>query len=219
MIFEQMMDSVQPLVEQILRHPFNEGLARGILSEDTFMRYLQQDALYLTDFSKTLGLIAARLPAAFSQTFLKLALGAVEAERTLHQSYLANYGVSHLVEKNPACFMYTHYLLSTANLSTVEEAVASVVPCFWIYQRVGLHIAQTQARPNPFQAWIQTYSSVEFDEAVACVIEIMNALAANASMPVQQAMMRSFKCATELEWLFWEDAYQKTPALSERLMS
>lgn len=218
MIFETMTDLAAPLVQRILTHPFNEALAKGTLSQQTFVGYLQQDALYLRDFSKALALVAARLPAHFSANVLKLALGAVDAEQKLHQRYLEIDSSSRIVEKNPACFMYTHYLLSTASLGAIEEAVASLVPCFWIYLIVGRHVAKTQVELNPFHAWINTYSSESFELAVTSIIDLMNTLAASASDQIQQQMLSAFKCATELEWLFWEDAYSETPSLAQRVI-
>ena len=218
MIFEIMTEQVAPLVQKILTHPFNDELAKGTLPQQTFIGYLQQDALYLRDFSKALALVAARLPAHFSANVLKLALGAVEAAQRLHQRYLEIESSSSIVEQNPACFMYTHYLLSTASLGAIEEAIASLVPCFWIYQIVGRHIAATQAEPNPFHAWINTYSSESFELAVSSIVDLMNTLAASASTQNQQQMLRAFKCATELEWLFWEDAYCETPSFFQRVI-
>ncbi len=217
MIFKTMIHLVDPLVQRILTHPFNQTLAEGTLSQQTFIYYLQQDALFLNDFSKALALVAARLPAPFSGHILKFAVGAVEAEQQLHRNYLKAKTLTHPIEKNTACFMYTNYILKTSSLGSVEEAVASLVPCFWIYHIVGEHIAASQATPNPFHAWIDTYSSESFQHVVSRVIEMMNVLAESASDKTQHDMLSAFKCATELEWLFWDEAYHEAPTLSKRI--
>jgi thiaminase (transcriptional activator TenA) len=217
MVFESMINGLTPLIQRILQHPFNDALAKGTLSQQKFLAYLQQDTLYLRDFSKALALVSARLPSIFSGRILKLALGAVEAEQKLHESYLSAYEITELPQKNPACFAYTHYLLSLATLGCVEEALASLVPCFWIYKIVGQHVAERCVVPNPFYPWIAAYSSPSFEEAVNEIILVMNHLAENASSEGREKMHNAFKCATELEWLFWEDAYQNTLTLSQRI--
>ena len=40
----------------------------------------------------------------------------------------------------PVCHHYVHFLKSTAALDAVEIAMAAVLPCFWIYQKVGDYI-------------------------------------------------------------------------------
>lgn len=207
MLFEAMSYEVSPLLKAILAHPFQQELADGTLLQERFLEYLRQDALYLSDFSRALALVAARLPTHFSTRFLTLALGAVEAERELHHRYLSAHEAQLSVDKNPACFAYTHYLLSTATLGSVEEAVASLVPCFWIYQVVGAHVAAIAVESNPFHLWIETYASPSFKEAVESIIEVMDTLALSASKETQEKMRAAFYRATALEWLFWDDAY------------
>jgi thiaminase/transcriptional activator TenA len=48
-------------------------------------------------------------------------------------------------------------------LAQVEVTMASVLPCFWIYKKVGDHIYQQQNKQNnPYQTWIDTYAGEEF---------------------------------------------------------
>ncbi|MDP3559447.1 MAG: thiaminase II [Legionellaceae bacterium] len=210
MIFSSMCDLVEPLVSKIHHHPFNRELAEGTLPQEKFIGYVLQDALYLNDFAKALAMAATRLPADTSAQFLRFALNAIEAEQGLHRDYLRPFNINMSdMEKNPACFMYTHYLLSTATLASVEEAVASVLPCFWIYQIVGARIALTQVSGNPYQSWIDMYSSEAFEQTVNAAIQVMNLLAEEASPALQNKMIMAFKRATELEWLFWDDAYHQ----------
>ncbi len=208
MIFQTMTEDVSPVIEAIFSHPFQQSLAKGTLSQAQFLEYLRQDSLYLIDFSKALTLVSARLPHDFSSCFLKLALGAIEAERELHHRYLTRHQGLWSVDKNPACFAYTHYLLSMAALGTIEEAVASLVPCFWIYQIVGEYIAKIAIKPNPFDIWIDAYASPSFKEAVDSIVDVMNVLASSASLDIQEKMRAAFRRASMLEWFFWDDAYR-----------
>ncbi len=140
---ETLWTHIQPLYEEILAHPFNQELASGILSQARFHFYLAQDALYLRDFSRALAFIAARShTSSHIGHFLQFALGALVAERELHAHFLGNRYCDEATPPSPACLAYTRYLISTATTAPLEEAIAAVLPCFWIYREVGRAISE-----------------------------------------------------------------------------
>jgi thiaminase/transcriptional activator TenA len=114
-----------------------------------------------------------------------------------------------MMAQSPACFMYTNYLLKTVALASVEEAVASLLPCFWVYQEVGKNIAATQQPNNPYQDWIELYAGEQFSISVNKAIHIANDLGNNASNHIKEKMIAAFIRSTELEWLFWDHAYHQ----------
>ncbi len=211
MIFERMRQETKFLLKKIHQHPFNIELAQGRLDLSKFIYYLIQDSLYLVDFSKALAITAARLPERHdSRQYMQFALGAIEAENQLHLDFLADHKVSNLAahRQSPACFMYTNYLLKIASLASVEEAVASLLPCFWIYSEVGKKIAAMEIiSNNPFQDWIDLYASDAFAGSVESAIDTVNMLGQQASETIKNNMLSAFIKATELEWLFWDSAY------------
>lgn len=213
MIFNEMRSSVDFMLAQIHDQPFNLELCSGILPQEKFIYYLVQDSLYLSDYSRALALTAARLTDnQHTQQFIEFALGAIKAERDLHINYLQKHEGLHSnsIEQNPTCFMYTNYLLKMASTASVEEAVASLLPCFWIYQEVGRQILQAQAdRNNPYRNWIDLYAGTEFELSVQTAIEIVNELGASASIDIQKKMVTAFARSTQLEWLFWDSAYKQ----------
>ena len=207
MIITTLCNAVADIVQNIHEHPFNQSLANGSLSSDVFTHYLEQDALYLADFSKALAITAARLPNNHqSKQFLQFSQSAIQAEYSLHQNYLPQ---TPTTKQSPACFMYTNYILKMASLASVEEAVASLLPCFWVYRDVGKKIASQASKQNPYQEWITLYSSDEFDQSVDAIIQITNELGATASESLKDKMRAAFMQSTQLEWLFWDSAYQK----------
>lgn len=201
--------SIQPIYQAILDHPFNQELAQGTLATDRFQFYLKQDALYLVDFAKALGLVGARSSQPTQIVdFQNFAIGAIVAERGLHESYFELYGITLDVGYAPGCFTYTHYLLATAALCPIEEAIAALLPCFWIYREVG-NVIYANAKPeNPYQKWIETYSGEEFSTAVDKAIRITEDVAAAASEPTRERMGSAFMYSSRLEWMFWDSAYR-----------
>ena len=209
-MFDELKTAVADILPKIYLHPFNQELALGTLPIEKFIFYLNQDALYLVDFAKALALTAARLPHDHqSELFMQFSMNALKAERDLHMNFLKKYSIApHTSHKqSPFCFMYSNYLLHMASMADVEVAVASLLPCFWIYQQVGQRAFTKKIAHNPYQMWIDLYSSLEFNHSVDLMIATLNDLALHASMQCKQKMLNAFRQATLCEWQFWQGAY------------
>lgn len=140
--------------------------------------------------------------------FLNFSLGALIAERELHASFLpSNYNCER-VEPSPSCVGYTQYLIATAATMPIEEAVATVLPCFWIYREVGRNVAAHCKHDNPYMRWIETYSSQEFSDGTDQAISILDELAHHCSIEELERMKKAFEYSTLFEWHFWDDAYK-----------
>jgi thiaminase/transcriptional activator TenA len=201
--------AIEPIYQQILAHPFNQELAAGALSRARFQFYLQQDALYLTDFARALGLIAARSEGSEQVvSFLNFAIGAIVAERSLHESYFRLYEIQPETTYAPACFTYTRSLLASAALDPYEVAIAAVLPCFWIYREVGSAIYRTAQPDNPYQQWIDTYAGEEFAQVVQQALDITDSIAQHTTETMRGKMTAAFVTSSRLEWLFWDSAYR-----------
>ncbi|WHZ36585.1 thiaminase II [Sagittula sp. MA-2] len=201
------------LRQQIHDMPFNTEMATGHLRRDVFQGYIVQDALYLEGFARALSLAAAKAPdsAAVAQ-LAGSAAGAIAVERELHTHYMDRFGVSEAMlarmAPSAACDHYVSFLLRTAALGPFAEAVAALLPCFWIYRDVGRDIATRSAPDNPYAAWIDTYSGEAFDESVARMMALTDRLGAEADGPARARMSEAFERACWHEWRFWDSAYR-----------
>ncbi len=198
--------------EAILALPFNQELANGTLAKDLFCYYIEQDANYLLDFAKALALIAGRVQdAVIMSDFLEFSKSALIAEQdVVHHHYINLFKYKKTDGITPACFAYTNFLVRHATSSSVEIAIAAVLPCFWIYREVGKHIYNNYSRENnPYQKWIETYASSEFDDTVKKAIAIMDKYAETTTETTRNEMEKSFTQSSLMEWHFWNDAYYK----------
>jgi thiaminase (transcriptional activator TenA) len=204
-------DNAQATIVAIQEHPFNQELASGTLSSEKFSYYIEQDAVYLKDFSRCHAIIAAKVPVPCIRQFLNYADYALIAEQdVVHQFFREKFKIVNTGLLTMATLCYTSYLLRTCYHDPIEVAVAAVLPCFWVYRHVGLHIAKRAFPNNPYQRWIDTYVSDEFGQSVNDIIHTFDALAKQATVSTQQAMLRAFAHSTCLEWHFWNDAYHQT---------
>ena len=55
-------ESIEPIFQAILSHPFIEGLTSGALDKDAFRFYVTQDSHYLREFARMLALCGAKGP-------------------------------------------------------------------------------------------------------------------------------------------------------------
>lgn len=207
---ENAWNEIDKIYIKITAMPFNQELLAGSLLKERFQFYMQQDAVYLGEFSRALALIAARcFNHPYTLDFIRFAEGAVVVERALHEGYFEQFGVAEVAEASPTCQNYTQFLLTKASLDQVEVAMAAVLPCFWIYKRVGDYIyAHQENHNNPYQDWIATYAGEDFGILVEKAIAICDHVAAQCTIAQQEQMTKAFVRASQLEWMFWDSAYQ-----------
>lgn len=202
---EEAWDAALPTIRKIFELPFVVELANGILPKEKFLFYLEQDSIYIENYSRVLAHIASRLPKQ-EQTvdFLKFATDGFAVEKILHESYLGTEARNAL--PTPTTLLYNSYE-SAKCLSPVEIEAASILPCFWVYKKVGEEIMKNCSKENPYFHWIETYGDETFAESNRRAIEICDELACNASDDIRSQMTEAFVMATKMEWMFWDSAY------------
>lgn len=168
---------------------------------------MQQDSLYLIDYARALALVGARFTAEKDVALLlDFSQGALIAERGLHEHYFQAFGVTPVTTKGPACMMYTSYLVERAATANLAEAFAALLPCFWIYNEVGKHIVKKSHSPNPYEKWIEVYSSDEFGQVVDQAVMLTDRLADEAGNSERERMYEAFMLSSKMEYCFWDDA-------------
>lgn len=199
--------SIEPIYNEITRLPFIKELMDGTLPYEKFSFYLQQDALYLSDYGKVLTGIASKLKKAEHVTsFIHFAGDSITVENELHKSFVKEINLD--ANPSPSCLLYTSYLLRLLGNAPLEVICAGVLPCFWIYNEIGKYILANQAEgDNQYQNWINTYEGDEFSKSVIEAIAICDELAEACTPEQQKAMTEAFVICSKFEWMFWESAY------------
>ncbi len=220
MIFPELCGAVSHLLPKIHDHQFNKNLCLGTLPKKIFRFYLEQDALYLSDFSRALMLTSNRLSTDKHITqFKRLSHEILDTERNLHFKYLGElrspglFGARNIsLEKISVVADYTQHLLRTASDSPVEEAVASFIPCFWIYGDLGKKMLSmpNYNASNPYHAWISSYSNNQFTSAGKSIVETAEELVSTISCAVKKNnVVSAFVKSTEYELLFLNHISEK----------
>lgn len=211
---DELWAAAEPVYRRILAHPFLTGLADGSLDVAAFRFYILEDATYLREFARALSVTAAKAPKRqWIVAFDEDAVGSLEAERALHESYFRDFGLSEEeVESRPPApttLAYTSYLLATAYASDFGEALSALLPCYWIYLEVGRALAK-RGSPNPlYQRWIDNYGSDEYEKAVESVLAIMDEVASESGSAARARMTRHYVTTSRYEWMFWDMGYRQ----------
>ena len=205
---------IDDIFRAILAHPFITGLTDGSLPEEAFRFYVVQDALYLTRYARALSLCAARAPQERDiAMFSEHASGAIAAERSLHEGFFADFGLSvaevAATPLAPTNLAYTSYLLATTYGGSFAEAHGAVLPCYWIYWEVGKALI-ARGSPNPrYRRWIDTYGGEAFAGVVREVLALTDRIGQELSDAERRAMTAHVVMTSRYEWMFWDMGYRQ----------
>ena len=206
--------AAEPIYQEILRHPFLTGLTDGSLDAAAFRYYVIEDAFYLTEFARALGVAASKAPrdewiVALNQD----AIGSLQAERALHESFFRDFGLSEAELRSrppaPTTLAYTSYLVATAYSRPFPEVLSAVLPCYWVYAEVGRVLSKKGSSKPLYQRWIDTYGSEEYAATVAEVLGIMDEVALAESPTTLRSMTHHYVTTTRYEWMCWDMGYRQ----------
>jgi thiaminase (transcriptional activator TenA) len=164
----------------IYKLPFVAALHKGTLPRAPFEGLLGQDRLYLRDLSIALKEISQRLVDKDEQAlFDQLSKNAFKTHLHLHDKYLLKqtspaffHPPKLTTTKIPIIYAYTNHQLEAARHGTIEEAIASVLPCFVIYSYLGLVMQEALSPGHPYYLWIKSFASPHFLSSTLSIIEL-----------------------------------------------
>ncbi|WP_455116809.1 bifunctional hydroxymethylpyrimidine kinase/phosphomethylpyrimidine kinase [Rothia mucilaginosa] len=192
---------------QILDLPFVRALGDGTLDEDLFSFYLDQDALYLRDYSRALATLSARADTAEAQVHWAAgAHEAIAAESQLHEGWLANR--ARLGGPSPITMGYTNFLRASAAGDDYVVGAAAILPCYWLYEEVGAVLSSQNHPDHPYAEWLSLYGGEEFAaEVERSLAEVERAF--EAASPAQRVRAaRAYLSACVYEREFFDQAHR-----------
>ena len=104
---------------------------------------------------------------------------------------------------------YTSYLLATAYGGSFAEGLAAVLPCYWIYARVGAALAQGGSTDLATNCWIDSYGGEEFAATVAEVLALTDRVGLTLSASEEAVARAHFATTSRYEWMFFDAAHRR----------
>lgn len=181
-IFENIIEPAFQLQwDAIVNHPFNQQLKNGSLNQKTYQCYIEQDLLYLNDYTRAFENVIRSVSGNAHHTTLltRIKEGIIAYESEMRSSYLTaqnhhSFFLTMNQAKIPSVRDYTAHLLreTTDNTDTVN-GLAAILPCFYIYFRLGQSMFPCD-KSHPFYDWISTYYSTSFVDDTQQLISLFN---------------------------------------------
>lgn len=193
----------------IVRMPFVQALGDGSLDEDLFDFYLNQDAEYLKRYSRALAACGAKAHDDKARVhWSSSSAECIEAESELHRGWFKKTGQPMRPVCSPVTLAYVNHLLASTLGEDYVVAVASVLPCYWLYEEVGHVLAEALKPGNPYYEWIEMYSSEGFDACVRTAIECVEQAFEDASPKQRVLAAQAYMTSCVYEYDFFNQAHR-----------
>ena len=197
------------IYDSILELEFLKELSEGSLSNDAFARYIAQDEIYLKNYYNQMYMLADLMEDAQDRNlFLSFAQSGMEGEKALHDMLIEKYGIDTEVEASMVTAGYNAHIREGIASGNPCVALASVLPCMWIYNQVGIHILNhSKLEGNPYKEWILEYGQEEFTTGVNKVLKMIDVWASKADSQTREMMDYYYLKAALYEYAFWDYGY------------
>ena len=197
------------IYNSILELDFLKELSEGTLDSDIFARYIAQDEIYLKNYYHQMNMLADMMESTDDkELFIAFAKSGMEGEKALHDMLIDRYGIETKVEPSKVTSDYNAHICEGIATGDLCIALASVLPCMWIYNQVGLHILNhSKLEGNPFKEWILEYGQEEFTTGVNKVLKMVDGWASKTDKQTREKMDYYYLKAALYEYAFWDYGY------------
>ena len=209
-ITKKLIKNSKPYWDSYIKHEFVQKLANGTLGIENFQHYLKQDYIYLFHYSRAFALAMYKSENFKQMNFSKNALNSILDEIQLHINYCKEFGIDeesiYEQKESPACIAYTRYVLDSGSSGDLTHLYAGLIPCFVGYAKVADYITDNNlsVANNPYQSWIDMYSSKEYQEAANNATHFFETLCKDLSNKQMEKVQNIFTTATRMEISFWQ---------------
>lgn len=206
----QLIEHAQPYWQSYIEHQFVQQLAQGTLPKRAFQHYLKQDYLYLFHYSRAFALAIFKAKNFAEMAVPRKTLDILNQEIQLHLNYCKQWGISEQeminTQESAACVAYTRYLLDVGMVGGLAELYAATTPCTVGYAQAARYITTHYPRlaNNPYQSWIETYASAEFQQTATETADFLTALCQSLNSNQLAHIQNIFTTATRMEINFWQ---------------
>lgn len=194
-------------------HEFVRRLGDATLPEQNFRHYLEQDYLFLIQFSRAWGLAVYKAESLKDMRAAATTLNSILTDEiALHIKYCAKWGLKEeemqQIKEGRENMAYTRYVLDRGLAGDVLDLFVALAPCTIGYGVIGMKLATdtaTQSGSHPYKEWIDAYAGEEYQKVAKEAVSHLDELAISRMGPGRfQSLVTNFRQATTLEIGFWD---------------
>ncbi|UOQ45100.1 thiaminase II [Halobacillus salinarum] len=213
------------LFEAIFDHPFVRGLGEGNLPAESIAHYVKADYEYLNAFMQIYGTAISKSSAREDILFYNEQINFVlNSEIHPHRNLCEVIGIRYEDLQGyalpPTADHYVKHMLYHAHYGDLSEILAAQLPCPWTYLEIGKHLRDRfqPGEDHPFSPWIHFYADGEMEELTDHLRSRLDELAENVSEAKEARLKDAFRKSCQLEWAFWDMAYNCEQWPSEKVV-
>jgi len=214
---EQLKQEAQPIIDEIYKDPFIQGMLHGDLPHDATKFYLRADASYLKEFANIYALLIPKMKQLSDVQFLVeqiqfIVNGEVEAHEILADYVGENYDdiVQEKVWPPSGDHYIKHMYYNAYAKENAAYTIAAMAPCPYVYQV----IAQQAMKDNDLNKdsilakWFEFYNT-EMNELVVIFDALMNQLTEYCTESEKNEIKQCFLQSTIHERRFSNMAFKE----------
>ncbi|WP_424411497.1 thiaminase II [Pasteurella sp. PK-2025] len=196
--------------QDYVEHGFVQQLENGTLPLANFQHYLKQDYLYLLHYNRAFALAIYKADNLKQMEIAHQSVAVLLHEIQLHIGFCKGWGIDEqtllATPESAACVAYTRYVLDCGMTGGLPELYAAMAPCAMGYAEIGRNLATRGKSPanNPYQAWIDMYSSEEFQQGTQALADNLDHLCQGMNSTQLAKIQQIFNTATRMESAFWQ---------------
>lgn len=216
---QRLLKAGQPILEEIIKHPFVQGIADGDLPKEAPTFYVGQDFNYLNAFIKVYSGAIQKCVTRDQMAFFAGQIGFIlNSEIHPHHNFCNVAGVAYESLQHeaqaPFTYLYNEHMYNAARTGDLIDVVAAMTPCPWTYTEIANRlVAEGRNTPdNAFKPWIDFYAHVDAADGEGLLPKMYAMIDAEAPKYDASHLDRTeeiFLKSCELEWEFWDQAYHQ----------
>ena len=206
---EDAWNSSKDIVEKIKKHKFIQKLINGSLYENIFREYISQDIMYCEIFNLNMKILSEKINI---EDYNNKLLGYSKSKTSIimREQYQKSFNLPPNDIKNKTCEKYTSLISDSVNNHSIQEGLASMLACYWVYFEIGNYIHENQDKNNKnnkYQSWIDNYGNPNYGKKVNDYKNICDYYA-NLEPDKKEKMKKIFIQCVQYEYDFFNEVYE-----------
>lgn len=196
----------------VLKEPFVTEVAAGTLAKDAFAWYFAQNLHYLENYALSFERFGERVEGddlALCRRWAEETRAMMPWTRGLFTKIVGGKPEeSSFHALRPTTAAYMRHELESAERAPLLAGFAALLPCFTVYERLGMTIARTRKlEGNPYAEWLAAYGDPAYSETVDLALGLAERLGRNAKSDEWEQAKAAYRTSCAFERRLFRAAY------------
>lgn len=206
---QSLWDAALPLYTSILSHPFMLGIRDGELASDRLAFYVTQDWHFLRAAARAFSsMVDNARNDEWILAFNRSSTDVLLLEHGLQKRMLEILGLTEEQIRQtppaPTNEAYSSWIQLLALQAPFQESLAALLPCFWLYNRLGSDLKRLGARHPLAADWAGFYAGRAYSQMMEELLELVEDVGQASSDEVRARMTARFLHACRYEFMYWQ---------------